>query len=147
MWIGNPNPNDCYVIRCTMNLGRKFAGNTYWAYLFDVGPSGPNGVHVIIEWLVVLFSTTVTTSDIMAAGVAQMIARTQINSAVITVNGFVCESNLELVRQQITSKQMPIVRPKWINTIIYYVWWSIHTDETIRSPNTKVSKVPCECKQ
>lgn len=52
---------------------------------------GPNGVHVMIVWFVVLFSITVTASDIIAAGVAHKIANTHIKSAVITVNGFVCE--------------------------------------------------------
>lgn len=58
---------------------------TYWAY--DDG--GPNGEHVKIVWLVVLFNTMGTTSDIIAAGVAHTIASTHMNSAVITVNGFV----------------------------------------------------------
>lgn len=58
---------------------------TYWAY--DDG--GPNGVHVKIVWLVVLFNTMGTTSDIIAAGVAHTIASTHMNIAVITVNGFV----------------------------------------------------------
>lgn len=65
-------------------------GFTYWAYVLDVGPSGPNGVHVIIVWLVVLFSMTVTASDRMADGIAHIIASNHINIAVITVNGFVC---------------------------------------------------------
>lgn len=63
--------------------------STYRAYVLDVGPSGPNGVHVMIVWLVVLLSITVTASDMIADGVAHSMANTHMKSAVITVNGLV----------------------------------------------------------
>lgn len=70
-----------------------------------MGPSGPNGVHVMIVWLVVLFKIRVTASERMADGIAHIIASTHMSKAVITVNGFVCEKGkkgAKKIRNQVT---------------------------------------------
>lgn len=62
---------------------------TYFVYILVYAPGYPNGEQVSMVRLVSLFSTTGTTSEIMAAGVAHISANTHIMSAVKTVIGFV----------------------------------------------------------